>query len=103
VVASDAGLGAVYLGPDVPSAEIVSTASRLSAKAAVLGWTGGRGDRGGQPRRGIAAVARDLPRAIELWVGGEGAREAARATGGRAVALESFAAYEHALSRIHAG
>jgi DNA-binding transcriptional MerR regulator/methylmalonyl-CoA mutase cobalamin-binding subunit len=101
VVASDAGLGAIYLGPDVPSGEIVAAASRLSAKAVVLGWTGRRGEHGKDPRAAIAAVARDLPRAIELWVGGEGAGEAARSTGGRAVALESFGAYEHALSRIH--
>jgi DNA-binding transcriptional MerR regulator len=101
VVASDAGLGAFYLGPDVPSAEIVSTASRLSAKAVVLGWTGGNGGRGKGPGAALAAVARDLPRAIELWVGGGGAQEAARVTGGRAVALESFGAYERALSRIH--
>jgi DNA-binding transcriptional MerR regulator/methylmalonyl-CoA mutase cobalamin-binding subunit len=100
VVASDAGFGALYLGPDVPAAEIVSAATRLRASAVVLGWVGGRGDHG-KPRATIAEVARDLPRAIELWVGGEGASEAARATAGRAVGLGSFGAYEQALSRIH--
>jgi DNA-binding transcriptional MerR regulator/methylmalonyl-CoA mutase cobalamin-binding subunit len=100
VVASHAGLGALYLGPDVPAAEIVSAASRVSARAVVLGWTGARGDRREQPGAAIAAVARDLPRATELWVGGKGASDAARLTRGRAVALESFGAYEHALSRI---
>jgi DNA-binding transcriptional MerR regulator/methylmalonyl-CoA mutase cobalamin-binding subunit len=100
VVASEAGLRAVYLGPNVPSAEVVSAASRVSAKAVVLGWTGG-GDRGKGPAVSIADVARDLPGAIELWVGGEGAPDAARATRGRAMALATFAAFEHALSRIH--
>jgi DNA-binding transcriptional MerR regulator len=100
VVASHAGLGAVYLGPDVPAADLVSAASRVSARAVVLGWTGARGDRRKQAEAAIAAVARDLPRGIELWVGGGGASDAVRLTGGRAVALESFGAYEHALSRL---
>lgn len=99
ILAADAGLSPVYLGADVPPADVLSAASRVAATAVVLGWTGARAN-GTDPLSAVAEIARDLPRAIELWVGGDGAREAARATAGRAVALEDFDAFERALSRI---
>jgi DNA-binding transcriptional MerR regulator len=100
VVAADAGLGALFLGANLPPGEVVSAAARVRAPAVVLGWTGGRPGRGQDPRAAIVDIARDLQRDVELWVGGRGARDAERATAGRAVALESFDAYERALSRI---
>lgn len=103
VVAADAGLGALFLGANLPAREVVSAAARAGAPAVVLGWTGGRLERGPDPRAAIAEIGRELPRGVELWVGGRGARDAERATGGRAMALESFDAYERALSRLRRG
>lgn len=103
VVAADAGLGALFLGANLPPHEVVSAAARVAAPAVVLGWTGARPERGGRgpdPRAAIAEIARDLERDVDLWVGGNGARDAERATGGRAMPLESFDAYERALSRF---
>jgi methylmalonyl-CoA mutase cobalamin-binding subunit len=102
VVSADAGAGALFLGASLPASDVVSAAEQVRAPAVVLGWTGGRVDGGPDPRAAIAELGRDLPRHIELWVGGAGAREAERATAGRALALESFDAFERALSRLRA-
>lgn len=102
VVAADAGVGALFLGPNLPPSEIVSAAEHVGAPAVVLGWTGASDLPGTDTRAAIAEVARGLPRAVELWVGGRGARDAEHATDGRAVALESFASFELALARIRA-
>jgi MerR family transcriptional regulator, light-induced transcriptional regulator len=103
LVAADAGFGVLYFGANLPAGEVLSAAARVGAPAIVLAWTGGRPDRGPDPRAAIVELARDLQPEVELWVGGRGAREAERATAGRAVALESFDAFERALFRIRNG
>lgn len=102
IVAADSGLGAIYLGPNLPPADVVSAAERSGAAAVVLGWTGARGDGADEAAEAIVEIARALPRHVELWVGGDGAAEAARASGRRAIPLESFDAYERALRRVRA-
>ncbi|HYG69986.1 MAG TPA: MerR family transcriptional regulator [Anaeromyxobacteraceae bacterium] len=102
VIAADAGLGGLFLGANLPAAEVVSAAARVRAPVVVLGWTGGRPDRGPDPQATIAEIARDLSRHVELWVGGHGAREAERASAGRATPIESFDAFERALARLSA-
>lgn len=98
LVASGAGVAALYLGPGLPAAEVVAAAARVSARAVVLGFTGGATAPRGLD--GIAEVARTMPPAIELWVGGPGAEEAALAAGERVLALPDFDAYEKALGRL---
>jgi MerR family transcriptional regulator, light-induced transcriptional regulator len=100
VVAADAGLGPLFLGANLPASEVVSAAARVHALAVVLGWTGGRHRGGPDPRAAIAEIARELSPDVALWVGGRGGPEAERATAGRAVSLESFDAFERALSRL---
>jgi DNA-binding transcriptional MerR regulator/methylmalonyl-CoA mutase cobalamin-binding subunit len=100
VIAADAGVGVVYLGANVPAPDAVSAAARVGAAAVVLGWTGAREDVAAEARAAIGWIARELAPSTELWVGGSGARDAARATGGRAVALETFDAFEAALARL---
>jgi DNA-binding transcriptional MerR regulator/methylmalonyl-CoA mutase cobalamin-binding subunit len=100
VLAAEAGLGALYLGTNVPPSDVVSAASRVGAAAVVLGWTGAREDVATEARAAIVRIGRELAPPIELWVGGPGARDAARATGGRAIRLESFDAFETALARF---
>ncbi|MFO0583283.1 MAG: MerR family transcriptional regulator [Anaeromyxobacter sp.] len=101
LVASAAGLGAVYLGPGLPAEEIVGAARRTGARAVVLGLSGG----GATPASEAvaAAVARDLPEGVELWLGGPAAHAAAMAAGARAVALPDFEAFEKAAARLRAG
>jgi len=98
LVAAGAGVGALYLGPSLPAAEVVSAARRLSARAVVLGFTGG--STAAHALACIAEVARTLPPAIELWVGGAGAPQAAGAGGERVVALPDLDAFEKALGRL---
>jgi DNA-binding transcriptional MerR regulator/methylmalonyl-CoA mutase cobalamin-binding subunit len=100
VVAADAGLPVLFLGANLPAAEVVSAAERARAPAVVLGWTGTRAELGPDPIAAIAQIGRELRPDVELWVGGRGARDAERATAGRALALESFDAYERALARL---
>jgi hypothetical protein len=97
LVAAAAGAAAVYLGPGLPAPEVVGAARRVSARAVVLGLTGGAS---GAAPGAVAEVARTLPGAIELWVGGAGAAQAAAAVGGRAVALPDLDAFEKAVGRL---
>jgi DNA-binding transcriptional MerR regulator/methanogenic corrinoid protein MtbC1 len=101
LIASDEGLGAVYLGTGLPADEIVGAVRRVGARVVVLGLT-----TGADAERSAAAVetlARDLPAGVELWLGGAGAEAAARAAEGRAVALPELDAYERSLARLRAG
>jgi DNA-binding transcriptional MerR regulator/methylmalonyl-CoA mutase cobalamin-binding subunit len=102
LVAADAGFGAVYLGPNVPAADFLTAASRAAATVIVLGWTRA-GDGATAGRTALAALAREAAAPIELWVGGRGADDARRATRGRAIALESFDAFERELARLRGG
>jgi DNA-binding transcriptional MerR regulator len=107
IVAADAGLSAVYLGPNLPAADVLSAAARASAKDVVLGWTGSRegpgpGEETGVAARAVVEIARALPAGVALWVGGKGAREAERITRGRATALETFEEFEKAVARMRA-
>ena len=97
LVASGAGLGALYLGPSLPAVELAGAARRAQARAIGLGLTGSESAPGGAAA--IAELARALPEGVELWVGGAGAAEA-RAASPRLLALEDFDAYEKALARL---
>jgi DNA-binding transcriptional MerR regulator/methylmalonyl-CoA mutase cobalamin-binding subunit len=101
LVASGAGLGAIYLGAGLPAAEVVGAARRVGARVVVLGVT--TGSEHGPALAGVAAVARDLPEGIELWIGGAAAEAGARAAGPRAVAMSDFDQFEKAIGRIRAG
>lgn len=99
MLASAAGLGAVYLGPNVPASDIGDAAARADAAVVVLGVTGG-----------TAAVldrAIDVRRATrpetEVWVGGNAAGKPRGAAGkGRLVSIPTFEEYERHLHRIGA-
>jgi MerR family transcriptional regulator, light-induced transcriptional regulator len=100
LVASGAGFGALYLGPNLPAGEVVATARRVHPRAVVLGFTGSESAPGGA--QAIAELARELPESVELWIGGAGAAEARATAPGRVAALEDFDAYEKALTRLRA-
>jgi DNA-binding transcriptional MerR regulator len=101
LVASGAGLGAVFLGPGLPAGEVVGAARRVGARAVVLGLSGGAPS--AAVEAAVAQVARELPVTVELWLGGPGAAPAAAAAGPRAIALPDFDRYEKELARLRAG
>jgi DNA-binding transcriptional MerR regulator len=68
--AEEHGVRVVYLGCDLPAAEIASVAERTRAQAVGLGLVGLDP---ASALREVRALRRKLPRAIELWLGGSAA------------------------------
>lgn len=101
MLAAAGGMGAVYLGSDLPGAEIGAAARRTGARAVVLGVMGASGT--AELAGALREVAEALPRGVELWVGGprnaEVEQAAARAGG---TFLPGFDAYEEHLLRLGA-
>ncbi len=99
LVASGSGFQAFYLGPSLPAAELVAAARRVAPRAVVLGFTGL--DEAPESLTALVEVARTLPPAIELWVGGAGVPAAARTLpADRVLLLEDFDTYERHLGRL---
>jgi DNA-binding transcriptional MerR regulator/methylmalonyl-CoA mutase cobalamin-binding subunit len=96
-LAASGGLAVIYLGPDLPADAIVESATSAEADVVVCGILAGT-DAG--TRAEAAALARRLPRDIELWFGGSGAKDAAAAAGARVLALDGFDALEQHLTRL---
>jgi DNA-binding transcriptional MerR regulator/methylmalonyl-CoA mutase cobalamin-binding subunit len=91
-------LGVVYLGPNLPPADIAAAALRTGAAAVVVGATGAARASVDQ----ALAIRRELAPEIEVWVGGPAPKAAPASTGrrGRLVWLESFEEYERGLRRL---
>jgi methanogenic corrinoid protein MtbC1 len=101
MLAAGGGLGIVYLGPDLPAAEIVAAAQKTAPQAVVLGFIGANGARAGL--RDLQEVAQRLPAGIELWVGGtqeEALIKEVRKT--RALLIDDFEMLEQHLVRLGA-
>lgn len=97
MLAAAAGLGVVYLGADLPGAQIVDAAVRGRVQVVVLGHV--YHDIRAQSDRELRQVAEHLPAAVELWVGGTiGARLSDIRP--QAVVLPDFAALEAHLVRV---
>ena len=98
---ADAGLGLCYLGTDLPAAEVAAAARR--ARAAVVGLGLVNGDNHGAAVAEVRRVARELPPATELWLGGRAAAAVAAVMGPtRAVVLDQMTLVETELARVHA-
>jgi DNA-binding transcriptional MerR regulator len=95
LVAMGAGANPVFLGAELPPAELAIAAERAEARALVLALT--------SPARGAAralAETRQLvPAAVEVWVGGAGAAKLARPPG--VVALPGLEDLERHVQRLH--
>jgi DNA-binding transcriptional MerR regulator/methylmalonyl-CoA mutase cobalamin-binding subunit len=100
MLAASGGLGTIYLGPDMPAADIVAVAAVVRLEIVVLGVT----DTGDTARvdKEVRQIAKRLPPAIELWLGGRGAERMAKALEGRALALPGYDAFEQQLVRVGA-
>lgn len=101
MLAVGGGLGAIYLGVDLPAEEIVDVARKSAPQAVVLGFIGAEGSDAGIIQ--IQELAHKLPSHIELWVGGaqgEDLVEEIRKT--RALLIEDFELLERHLVRLGA-
>jgi MerR family transcriptional regulator, light-induced transcriptional regulator len=98
MLAAGAGLGVVYLGPNVPAGDIGDAARRVGAAAVVVGLTGGAS----AVARHLPEVRRMVPPEIEVWVGGPPTLrlQSPRTTRGRVLPLVSFDEYERHLKRL---
>jgi DNA-binding transcriptional MerR regulator/methylmalonyl-CoA mutase cobalamin-binding subunit len=85
LLASSAGYGVVYLGPDVPAADIAHAAATTGAQVVMLSVT-----TPGVVTRSEAKQLAALPPGIELWVGGPEARALLDASGERARQVENL-------------
>jgi MerR family transcriptional regulator, light-induced transcriptional regulator len=68
MTAVSGGLNVLYLGPDLPADEILRTIKQTSPKAVVLGWKAANGVE--QSMVEIKRLAKEMPRKVELWIGG---------------------------------
>ena len=95
LLASIAGLGIIYLGPDLPAYEILNAAKRSSPSAVVLGL------RSEESVHELRIVSRELPEKIELWLGGAIPKIKPRRDGGGVVlCFESMRLFEEQVRRL---
>jgi cobalamin-dependent methionine synthase I len=71
VIAAAEGFGVVYLGPDLPAADIWHAASRADARIVIVSLT----TPGAVTRAELRALAQ-RPAGVALWVGGPAAADA---------------------------
>ena len=100
MMAASGGLGAIYLGPDLPSDDIVEVTTVVAIEVVALGVS----DVGDTERveKEVAAVARRLAPHVELWLGGRGAERLAKQLKGRALPLPTYDSLEQHLVRLGA-
>jgi DNA-binding transcriptional MerR regulator/methylmalonyl-CoA mutase cobalamin-binding subunit len=100
LLAASGGLGAIYLGPDMPADDIVAVTTVVKLDVVVLGLT----ELGDAKRieAEISQIAARLDPRIELWLGGRGAERVSRNLNGRALVLSTFEALEAQLVRLGA-
>ena len=95
LLATVAGIGIVYLGPDLPAHEIVNAAKRSLPSALVLGL------RSDESYAELRTIARELPEKIELWLGGAVPKvKPRRETGGVVLAFDSMRLFEEQVRRL---
>jgi methanogenic corrinoid protein MtbC1 len=93
------GFEALYLGTNLPAQEIVDAGTRTSPRAVVLGIKASMQSE--VTREEIRMIASNLPRHIELWLGGDEVKKLLPIVGGeRVMALEDLAALELNLVRL---
>jgi DNA-binding transcriptional MerR regulator/methylmalonyl-CoA mutase cobalamin-binding subunit len=97
MLAASAGLGVVYLGPDLPARDIVSSVTPVGAQVLVVGVTTSDGN---AAARQLRTIVRGLPPEVELWLGGPGAEPHARIVAGRGLVFRDYDEYYRELARI---
>jgi DNA-binding transcriptional MerR regulator/methylmalonyl-CoA mutase cobalamin-binding subunit len=69
-IAADLGADAIYLGPDLPTGEVVAAAEATSAGAVAVSTS--RCAPARQRERAVRKLRRELPPDVALWLGGAG-------------------------------
>ncbi|MDA1184793.1 MAG: MerR family transcriptional regulator [Acidobacteria bacterium] len=98
LLAAASGLGVAYLGPDLPARDIVRSVTPAGAQVLVLGLTPGAAEKAAE--RQLRMIVRDLPRDVELWIGGRGAARHAAIVSPRGIVVDDYASYQQELVRI---
>jgi DNA-binding transcriptional MerR regulator len=94
------GLGIIYLGTDLPAADIVLAARKSEADVVLLSLSA---TPVGDVLEDLNQVERKTPRSTGLWLGGAPELKIAEAVqGSRWVVLDDFSALEHQLSALGA-
>ncbi len=101
LLARDAGINVLYLGVDLPAADILTAAAR--SEACVVGLSLVASENRSRAIDELAAIQGGLPRECELWLGGaDAAKVAAAAKSNRGLVFDSLQAAEAELTRIAA-
>jgi MerR family transcriptional regulator, light-induced transcriptional regulator len=100
MLAASRGHDVVYLGADVPGADIAVAARQAEAQAVVLGVHRTTDDR--EPLAHVRDLSQQLPKDVGLWIGGGNAASAAAVAGVRGVALRDLHQFEERLARLGA-
>ena len=98
MLAASSGLGVAYLGPDLPAREIVESVKPARAQILVLGLTATSAAKAKE--RELRTIVRDLPKDVELWVGGSGALRHTALISPRGLVIRDYNAYQQELVRI---
>jgi DNA-binding transcriptional MerR regulator len=98
MLAASSGLGVVYLGPDLPTRDIVNSVTPANAQVLVIGMT--TISAGSGTERALRAIVRDLPLDVELWTGGHGAERHAAIIKPRGLVFGDYTAYQQELVRL---
>jgi len=92
------GLGVLYLGTDLPAADIVLAARKSEADVVLLSLSSTPGS---ETQEEFSHISRKLPRSTALWLGGAPALGLEQATAGsRWLVLHDFSALEHQLAAL---
>ncbi len=95
MLAAAGGLGAIYLGTDLPAADIVLAARKSESDIVLLSLSSAPN---AEVRNDLDFIARKAPRAASLWLGGAPELHLDRAAGSRWTVLHDFATLEQQLA-----
>ena len=98
MLAASSGLDVVYLGPDLPAAELVKSVKPAAARVLVLGLTTPTSAKAIEGE--LRTILRRLPKSVELWVGGPGAKRHAALVGKRGLILGDYETFQKELVRL---
>lgn len=101
ILAASGGAEAIYLGPCLPGADVVALAQTAEADVVVLGVTA-TPDVRAEVSRTVHDIACDMPRDVEIWLGGPAASGLGATLPRHAVVLSSYDALAEQLTRIGA-
>ncbi len=98
MLAAPLGLEPIYLGANLPSAEIAAAAERSGAKVIVIGVMDQSADSAALHE--LRTLASTLPAGIELWVGGRAMSDQSQEFQERVACIDNFEVLERQLRRL---